>query len=192
MPLDQLFNLKIFLMGMAIFLARIVDVTLGTLRTISIIHGRTWMAFGLGFMEILIWLSVISGVVLKIREIPILGLFFALGFAFGNIAGIRVERWLAFGYIVLRVISRKHPAEMADTMRQAGFTVTTFQGEGMTGPVVELYIACRRCNVKELISMVNEIEPDAFYIIEQVGHVNKIYQPVLQPVSGWRAILKKK
>lgn len=186
------FNSLVLLTGIAIFFARIADVSLGTLRTISIVQGRTWMAFWLGFLEIVIWLTVISTVIHKIQEIPILGLFYAFGFATGNMAGIKIEKWLALGYIILRVISRKRYHEMTSAVRQAGYAVTTFHGEGKTGPVVELYIVCQRKNLKEILQIVHQIEPDVFFITEQAGSVSKVYRPILQPVTGWRAIFKKK
>ena len=186
------FSIPIILTGIAIFLARIVDVSLGTLRTISIIQGRTWVSFWLGFVEIIIWLGVISTVIPQIREIPVLAIFYALGFASGNLVGIRIERWLAFGHIIIRIISRENYREMTDSIRRAGFAVTTFQGEGMSGPVVELYIVCRRRQIRKVIRIVQSIEPKAFYITEQVGEVSKVYRPILTPVTGWRAILKKK
>lgn len=186
------FDPAILATGILIFLARIGDVSLGTLRTISIIQGRTWVAFWLGFCEIIIWLWVISTVIPQIKEIPILAVFYAFGFASGNMVGIRIERWLAFGHIIIRVISKKHFKEMADTIRQAGFAVTTFQGEGMSGTVIELYIVCRRKHLREIVRMVHNIEPNAFYITEQVGEVSKIYRPIMTPITGWRAILKKK
>ena len=190
--MEPYFSLPILLTGIAIFLARIVDVSLGTLRTISIIQGRTWVSFWLGFGEIIIWLWVISTVIPQVREIPVLAIFYAFGFAFGNMVGIRLERRLAFGHIILRVISREHYANMADTLRKKGFAVTTFQGEGLSGPVVELNIVCRRKQLREVIGIVKAIEPNAFYITEQVGEVSKIYRPIMTPVTGWRAILKKK
>ncbi|MDY6972954.1 MAG: DUF2179 domain-containing protein [Thermodesulfobacteriota bacterium] len=106
--------------------------------------------------------------------------------------GIRIEKWLAFGHIMLRVISREHYKAMIETIRNAGYGVTVFHGEGKGGPVVELYIVCRRRDSKEVLNIIHNIEPEAFYITEHVGDVSKIYRPILQPVTGWRAILKKK
>jgi len=190
--MEPYFSIPILLTGILIFLARIMDVSLGTLRTISIVQGRTWAAFWLGFVEIIIWLWVVSAVIPHVREIPVLAIFYAFGFAFGNMVGIRLEKLLAFGHIIIRVISKKHFAKMADTIREAGFAVTTFQGEGLSGPVIELYIVCRRRDFMGIIRMVHSIEPDAFYFTEQVGSVSKLYRPTLTPVTGWRAILKKK
>ena len=178
--------------GIFIFLARIVDVSLGTLRTISIIQGRKWMAFWLGFFEVILWLIVISTVIHKIQEVPVLGICYALGFATGNMVGIKMEGWLALGHIILRVISREHFKRLAQDIRENGFSVTVFHGEGRRGPVAELYIVCRRRELKMLLLLIQQIDPTAFYVTEQAGSVSKIYRPVLQPVTGWRAILKKK
>lgn len=186
------FDLIIAVTGIIIFLARIVDVALGTLRTISIIQGRKWAAFFLGFFEITVWLTIISTVINKISEAPVLGIFYAFGFATGNLVGIKIESRLALGYIIFRVISRDHFDEIARCIREAGFAVTTFYGEGKYGPVVEIYVVCRRRDLKGILALVEKIEPSAFYVTEQAGAVSKIYRPIVQPVTGWRAILKKK
>jgi uncharacterized protein YebE (UPF0316 family) len=186
------FDLMTLLTGVLIFLARIADVSLGTVRTISIVHGRTKFAFFLGFLEVSLWLVVITTVIGKITDKPVLGIFYALGFASGNAVGIMIERRIAFGNIVLRVISTDHGRDIAEKIRKMGYGVTTFQGEGMTGPVIELYIVCRRRNLREIIPAVKAIEPDAFYITEQAGSVSKIYRPFMTHPTGWRAIFKRK
>lgn len=180
------------LAGILIFLARVADVTLGTLRTISIVHGRTKAAFLLGFLEISVWLVVIAAVLNKIMSRPILGIFYALGFSAGNVVGIMLERRMAFGHTVLRVISPRDGKKMAQKIRESGYAVTTFEGEGMAGPVTELYVVCRRRDLKNIIPIVKSIAPDAFYITEQAGSVSKVYRPFMPPPTGWRAILKKK
>lgn len=177
--------------GILIFLARLIDVTLGTMRTISIVHGRSKTAFFLGFVEISIWLAAISTVVNKIMSKPTLGIFYALGFSAGNVVGIMLERRLAFGHIILRVITPQNGEKMAKKVRESGYAVTTFQGEGMSGPVTELYVVCRRRALSDIIAMVKGIDPNAFYITEQAGSVSKIYHPFMQP-TGWRTIFKKK
>ncbi len=187
-PLDY----ATLLTGVAIFCARILDVSMGTVRTISIVHGRTRTAFVLGFVEVSVWLAVISTVVGKIAAHPVLALFYAAGFSTGNVVGIIIERRLAFGHTVLRVISQRNGRVMADTIRQAGWAVTTFQGEGMSGPVTELYIVCRRRDIDRLTGLVGDIEPGAFYLTEQAGSVSRLWRPSLQQETGWRAIFKRK
>ena len=185
-------DLHTFMLGLVIFFARIADVSLGTIRTIAIVQGRSVVAFFLGFIEVTIWITIVSTVVNNIRETPLLTLFFALGFAFGNVVGILAEKKLAFGLIIVRVITREKGKAMADRLRGIGQAVTIFKGEGMRGPVSELYIATRRRELKRLLCVINEEDPESFYITEQARDISKIFNPVCTPLTGWRAFLKKK
>jgi uncharacterized protein YebE (UPF0316 family) len=150
------------------------------------------MAFFLGFVEISLWLIVISAVVNRITSSPILAFFYALGFSTGNVIGIMLERRLAFGNVILRVISRSDAGKIAESARKVGYGVTTFQGEGMNGPVQLLFIVCQRKDLKVILPIIKKIDPRAFYTIEQAGTVSRMYRPTLQPPTGWRAIFKRK
>ena len=85
------------LLGLLIFLARVVDVSLGTIRTIVIVQGKTLVAFVLGFIEVLIWITVVSQVIVSVRSTWYLVLPYAAGFAVGNFVGIMLERWIGMG-----------------------------------------------------------------------------------------------
>lgn len=185
-------DLNILLTGLIVFAARVGDVSIGTIRTILTVQGRTVISFFLAIIEITIWITVVSTVIHQVKEHPILIVFYAFGFATGNVVGIITERRLAFGLIILKVITRKAGKSMADRLRKMGQPVTVFIGEGMRGPVNELYIVCRRKNLKRFLSIVKQEDPEAFYIIEQARDVSKVLKPVLSPVGGWRAVLKKK
>jgi uncharacterized protein YebE (UPF0316 family) len=76
--------------------------------------------------------------------------------------------------------------EIAQHFRSLGQAVTVFHGEGMKGPVQELYIACRRRDLKWMIPRVNSIDEKAFYVIEQARDVRKVLRPVMSPLGGWR------
>ncbi|MEW5734479.1 MAG: DUF5698 domain-containing protein [Thermodesulfobacteriota bacterium] len=181
------------LLGIGIFFSRVADVTLGTMRTLAIVQGRTKVSFVLGFFEVSLWLVVISTVVHKIVEKPFLGVFYALGYATGNVVGIRLERKIGQGYTVVRVITVSSGEKMAARLRDMGFGVTTFEGQGRSGPVTELYVVCRRKDLTRILCTVQEIDLHAFYITEHAGSVSKILRPMgsVEP-TGWRAILKKK
>lgn len=184
--------MNIWILGVLVFLARVVDVSVGTLRTISIIQGRTKVAFFLAFIETSVWLLVLSAVLPQVMNSPILGIFYAFGFATGNVVGIMVEKRLAMGYTNFRVITTKFAKEITNSLREKGFAVTTFEGEGKDGTVTEIYVASERKNLHTLIKIVKEIEPDAFYIAEQAGIISKIRRPTMVPATGWRAVQKKK
>ncbi|HPG37996.1 MAG TPA: DUF5698 domain-containing protein [bacterium] len=186
------FESAILITGILVFCSRVIDVTLGTLRTINIVQGRTKIAFILGFFEISMWLVVLSTVLPQVVAKPILGLFYALGFSTGNVVGIIIERKIALGHTIFRVITAEHGEIMATALRNAGYAVTTFEGTGLKGKVIELYVVCDRKNLREIIPIINSIDPNAFYITEQAGDVSKVYRPTMVPKTGWRAIIKKK
>ncbi len=183
---------NVLLMGVVIFIARVCDVSIGTVRTIVTVHGRSGIAFFLGLIEISLWLAAASTVIVQVRDVPILGAFYVLGYATGNFLGIQMERKIAFGSLILRVITAVRGKEMADALREKGQAVTVFTGEGLKGTVKELYIVCRRRDLRWILPLVKEEDPDAFYITERAGSVNKILRPMAVPATGWRAIFKKK
>ncbi|MBG0776624.1 MAG: DUF2179 domain-containing protein [Desulfovibrionaceae bacterium] len=194
--MHHLLDPAVLLTGLAVFLARVTDVTLGTIRTISLVHGRMAVAFALGLVEITIWVVVMSAVVARLPAEPVLAVFYALGFASGNVLGIALERRLALGSVILRVISRTRPADMAAAIRGQGHGVTTFQGAGLEGPVTELYIVCRRRCLPAILRTVRALEPDAFCVAEPTADaaagLSAPRRAAPAEPTGWRAVLKRK
>lgn len=183
---------NILLTGLIVFLARICDVSIGTVRTIVTVQGRTFVAFILALFEITIWILVASTVINHVKEQPVLIIFYAFGYATGNVVGILVERKLAFGIIILKIITRTAGNEITDYLRMKGQPVTVFVGQGMKGPVNELYIACRRKDLKWILPEVSKLDEQLFYIIEQARDMSKVLRPFHTPRGGWRSRLKRK
>ena len=187
-----MFESTVLTTGVLVFFARICDVSIGTIRTIVTVQGRTMIAFILAVFEIVIWILVASTVIGQVKDQPILVIFYALGYATGNVVGIKVEERLAFGLTILRVICRESADTIAQTLRNCGQPVTKFIGEGMKGPVFELYIACPRKDLKWIIDEIHRIDNQAFYVVEQARSMNKILRPVSTSLGGWRALNKRK
>ena len=185
-------DLTTLILGIIVFVARVADVTLGTVRTISIVHGRTQISFILGFIEVRLCLLVVARVLQEVSSKPILAVFYALGFSTGNVVGILLERRIAFGNTVLRIISAEQGERIAETLRAAGYAVTSFVGEGLNGAVSMLVIVFPRKELQDVLTLVKQISPEAFYITEQAGSVSKLYRPALQTGTSWRAVIKKK
>ncbi len=185
-------NSGILFTGFLVFAARVLDVSLGTMRTISIIQGRTLLAFLLGFVEISIWLGVISTVISQVRENPVFAVFYALGFATGNVVGIMIERRIAMGGIIIKIIARDSAIELAARIRELGFAVTEFQGRGMAGTVTELYIVCPRREFRPIMQEVRLIDPDVFFVTEPVGTLGSGRIPPVLASPGWKGIIKRK
>jgi len=177
-------------LALLIFGLRIVDVSLGTLRTISVVEGRLRLSVALGFFEVLIWITAVSQVIGGIKNNPLLLVAYAAGFAAGNAMGITLERRLAMGTSVVRIISMELGPEVAERLRALGQLVTTFVGEGSRGPRTLIYATCPRREVHRLIDAARAVDPRLFYVVERVSESSSL--GALPHGSGWRSPFKKK
>ena len=146
---------------LAIFLARVADVSLGTLRTIVVFKGHRLLAAALGFFEIMIWLHA-AGQVIRNLDTWYLTVAYAAGFAAGNIVGSWLEAKLAIGHELVRILNLNPDVHMAGRLRDLGYQVTALSGfENVTQPVEVLLITERRRKVPQLLREVASIDPSA-------------------------------
>lgn len=150
-----------------IFFARIIDVSIGTVRIILTARGYRSIAPILGFFEVLVWLFAINSA-LKHFDGAVSYLVYALGFATGNYAGMLLEEKIAIGYQSLRIITSKVITALPLVLRQEGFGVTEIDGVGMKGPVTFLLTVVPKRDVKRVIEIVETLEPNAFITIEDI------------------------
>ena len=183
-------SLTTLLLGIAIFCARIVDVSLGTLRVINVVQGRMVISFFLGFVEVLIWVTIFSTVMYKVKDSPILAVFYSLGFATGSILGIKLEQKIGLGHSVVRFFTNTLHQDITDTIKREGYAVTQFVGEGMHGPVIELYCVCRRRDQEKIIHIAQNIVPDIFYTVEKISTASKMY-PGTSRFYGLKSLVKR-
>lgn len=157
--------------SLLIFCARVIDVSLGTLRYSSVIQGRKYAAAMFGFVEVLLWITVVSKVVTNLTS-PMYSIAFALGFASGQLVGVTIEQWLGHGARVIRVFTRKGQ-ELAKELRKKGMAVSVFKGEGRDGPVDMLFIETPRKNLKNVMEIVKTIDEKPFVLIDTANVVTK-------------------
>lgn len=179
------------LMPILICIARIGDVSLGTLRTVAVVRGRVALATGLGFFEVLIWVFAVGSVVTELDN-PMNILGYSTGYALGNAAGIHLEKKLALGHLVLRVISRSSGAAIAVALRAEGFRVTELDGRGMFGDVTILLVVVDRIDSERVQQIALNVDSEAFISMEESVGVNRALHPELVPLTGWRALVAKK
>lgn len=183
-------DLPMWGVAMAIFFMRVFDVALGTVRTIAVVHGHTRWAVALGFLEISVWITAVSEAVVRVGESPMLVGAFAGGFAAGNAVGIFLERRLAIGTSVVRLISAQEGRLVARAIEDIGTMVTTFSGTSDSGPRSLVYALCPRRRLPELIAAAKVADRDVFYAVERFAETGEA-TPTVQP-TGWRATFKKK
>ncbi len=187
--LEHIGDLPIYISFFVVIAMRVIDVSFGTVRTISVVQGRMKLSVCLGFCEVLVWLFTVSHVLAAVNKQPLLMPAYAAGFATGNAVGMFIEKKLALGMSVIRMISCGFGEQIADAIRDLGQAVTVFEGSGRNGPRQMLYIVCRRRDEQEFIAIAQKIEPDIMHAIESATAA-RITQ-ALPHHSGWRTPLKK-
>lgn len=154
-----------------IVIARIGDVSLGTVRTVAVVSGHRGLAWLFGLVEILIWVFAVSAVIAHIRMEPVYGIAFAIGAATGNYVGVTLMRYLPFGDQVVRVFTRRGEV-MFEELRRKDFGVTVFQGRGRDGPVSMLFVQVRRPRASLVVRTAREVDPACFYTIDDIRVAN--------------------
>lgn len=153
--------MSILLQALFIFAARIMDVSIGTLRTILLVKGQRRIASVLGFFEVMIYLIVLGKVVGNIDK-PALIIAYCLGYAAGNIIGSKIEEKLSIGRLVAQVIVKEMLDEIVQKLRAAGFGVTIFEGEGREGRSYMLNIILDRKQIRKLHEIIDGCDCGAF------------------------------
>ena len=159
-----------------IFLARICDVTLGTLRIVFISKGDKAIAPILGFLEVLIWLIAITQVMENLNNVASY-LAWAGGFATGNFLGLRVEQKLALGQMVVRVITVEPADQLIERLKGRGYRLTCIDARGTRGKVNLLFLIVKRKKLQEVLDIIRDYNPMAFYSVEDVRSVSEMDVP---------------
>ena len=155
-----------------IYVGRICDVTLGTLRIIFVSKGEKKKAPIVGFFEVFIWVVVISQLFANATNI-VAYLAYAAGYATGNFVGILVENKIGFGYQLFRIYTKKDGEELAKILNQMGFGSTLIRGEGAVSEVGIIETVVKRRSEKIVVGILNQFDPDTFYLIEDIRSKQK-------------------
>lgn len=159
--------MELALSALAIFAMRILDVSIGTVRIVMIMRSRLKLAAGLGFFESLVWVSAASLVFANLDS-PVRMVAFAGGYATGTLVGGLVERWLAMGSAMVRIVAPVESPSVAQALRSQGFGVTVINAEGRDGEVRITFSIVRRRQVRDALSIVKSLNSEAIVTVEDV------------------------
>jgi len=163
---------SLILLPLLICCARIVDVSLGTLRIIFVSKGFRLMASVMGFFEVLIWIIVISQVMQNLDSI-VNYLAYAFGFAAGSFVGMTIEKRLSLGMVIIHVITALNAQELIAFMRKEGYGVTVLNAEGASGKVKVILTVIKRSDITRVIEHIKRFNPKAFYTVEDIQTVTE-------------------
>jgi uncharacterized protein YebE (UPF0316 family) len=162
-----------------IFLARVCDVSLGTLRFIFIAKGMRKVPPLLGFVEVLIWVLAVREVMVNLRNIACL-LAYGGGFAMGNYVGMWLEEKLSIGMALVRVVFKTDPTPLTEFMKNNELGYTIVEGEGTREKVKILFSVVKRKNLDRILSAIAACNNNAFYTVENIRSASEGIFPLAE------------
>ena len=162
------------LAGLLVFLMRVTDMSLDTLRLLFMMRGRNVLSALIGATQAAIFILAVSQVLRgPLNFWTVLG--YAAGFGTGVLVGMVAEERLALGYSMLRVYSTAHGAQITKALRGAGHAVTQFTGQGKDGSITLLTCAVSRKDIQSTRTMIIGLDPAAFITVEEVKPLHRGY-----------------
>lgn len=162
-----------------IFIARVTDVSMATVRMLFIVRGKRVQAGILGFFEVIIYITALGKVVSGLSDYR--NLFaYALGYACGNYVGIMIEEKLAMGKLTAQIVfPHNNDQGVAEILRNNGFGVTVLEGEGKNGKRHIFNVMLERKNIKKLYEVLETLEEEPFVTVFDIrsnkgGYVAKM------------------
>lgn len=184
LPLQDSHLFRLVVLPLLIFLARVADVSLGTLRTVFVSRGtKNWAAI-LGFFEVLIWLLAISYILDNLTNVATY-IAYASGFAMGNYVGLRLEERIALGFLGVTIITHRDATELINHLKELRFGLTSVSAKGSTGRVRIVYSVIRRKQLEQLRQVVERFHPQAFMAVQVVKSVSREVYPLALPRTSW-------
>jgi len=157
-----------------IFCARIIDVSISTLRMMYTINEKRGMAVTLGFIEVLVWLIAV-GQALQNLSTPFAYIGYAGGFATGTYIGMFIEKKLASGIVLMRIITvKKDSRPLTEHLRGNNYLVTSVDAENNDGNVHVLFLPAKRKDIPQVEEVIRKFNPNAFYSIENLRYVSAL------------------
>ena len=156
-------NLTLYLI---IFISKVVENALATLRLIVVANGKKLLGAILALVIAIVWVLITGVVIINIREDPFKILFFGLGTFVGSYIGSFIEEKVALGTNMVMAITKKENADMAERLRTLGYPVTLLEGCGKEDEKLILMILVSRKKRKKLVSCIKKIDYHAMIIVE--------------------------
>ncbi len=173
------------ILPLLIIIARISDVTIGTIRIVMVAKGQKLIAPILGFFEVLIWLIAISKIIENLDN-WVCYIAYGFGFAVGNYLGMIIEEKMAVGIVQLQIITRRDAQDLIEKLKVEGYRITHIDAIGSVEEVSVIYSIVKRAELSRIITIIRKYNPKAFYSIADVRFVNKGLYPEINPMHHWR------
>ena len=153
-----------------IFIIRIIDVSLGTVRTMVTVKGKNSIAALIGFIEMLIWFIVVKEAMNDSNSSILIAISYALGFATGTYIGGYISGRFIKTNLTLQVISTKYE-KLIEKLRKSNYAVTVIDIEGKNDTSKMLMLQIPSSKLEAIRNIITKIDRKAFVMVDETKYV---------------------
>ncbi len=160
------------LVPLLIFFARLIDVSMSTIRIVLIVNEKRIAASILSFLEMFVWLVAVTQTLKHLSNVMCY-VGFAGGFAVGTYIGMLIEKKLSMGIVLVRITTtEKDGHQLIAFFKEHKFRITSVSAEGNIGKTNIIYTVINRKELAYVIEVIKKFNPNAFYTVENIRYVN--------------------
>jgi uncharacterized protein YebE (UPF0316 family) len=165
---------NIWLVAFIIFIVRVLNMALDTVRMLTVMRGMRTITWILGILQTVLFVVALGSVMNDLNN-PIKIIAYSVGFATGNVIGMNIEKRLAFGFVNMTIISSLRGQELANKLREQGHAVTEIPARGKDGSVEILECSVQRKFAAEVQKSVLDCDPGAFITSRDIQRIWRGY-----------------
>lgn len=165
-------NMETIIICIEVFFARMIDVSIGSVRTILLVKGKNIISMILAFIEILIWFMVAKQTLTSDETNLAIILSYAGGYAVGTYVGGLINKYFVRGNLMAFIVTKLDKQFIIEKLKEAGYGVSTLSIED--GKLI-LMVEFKKKYLKKLKNTVRELDEDAFLIVNESLHVENGY-----------------
>lgn len=167
--------MTLFLMCIKIFFARVIDVSLGTFRTINTVKGKDLIASLIGIIEITVWFLVVKEALNTDNNSFWIITSYAFGFSVGTYIGGKISKIFIKSNLEVQVILSSKDDNIVGEIRKQGYGVTAIEVKGTKNNKYMLYIQIKGNTLENLKKLVRKLDPKAFIVVNETKYVENGY-----------------
>ncbi len=165
--------MELFFLCLKIFCARILDVSIGTIRTMLMVKGKTFIMVILAFVEVFIWFVVAREALITDVKSIFIPISYSLGYASGTLIGSCIANHFIKGIVGVQVVIEKGNKRLMNAIRKHNYAVSVIDlKDDFNGNKRDmLYFQINHKHLKQLISLIKKYDENAFIVVNDTKAV---------------------
>ena len=164
--LETLSSISPILVWLLVCGAKIVEITIQSLKTCMMVKGQRLKAAGLGFIECTIWGLVISTIIGTLGDNIFLLLFYCVGYATGLFLGSTIENKIALGTSNLELIASDESTELITAyLKENNRGYTVFDGHGSKDKMNMIFIVLPRKETPKTLREIRKVCDNKVFVV---------------------------